>query len=86
MESTDVLSVSIQFLLGFVANKDLIFRSVLWCRRHNLEMHETTLSNLATSDTTECKGHAAQEVSELAPHQNSRSKCKRPTRSRDSLW
>lgn len=68
MESTDILSVRIQFLLGFAANKDLIFRSVLWCRRHNLEIHETTLSNLATSDTTECTSHAALEVSELALH------------------
>lgn len=28
--STDVLSVSIQFLLDFVANKDLIFREHIW--------------------------------------------------------
>lgn len=38
MESTDVLSVSILFLLDFVANTDLIFREnmVLWCRRQAL--------------------------------------------------
>ena len=68
MASTDVLSVSIQFLLDFVANKDLIFREhmVLWCRCHGLDKPATPLSNLATSDTTECKCHVAQAVGELA--------------------